>query len=50
MNYSIWGILEVRVNVKRQKSIEALRAIIAREWQKLSMESERAAIDAGLSD
>ena len=46
MDYSIWGILEARVNAKRHKSIEALRATLTREWEKLSMENVRAAIDA----
>lgn len=46
LDYSIWGILEARVNAKRHTSIEVLKATLLREWQNLSMENVRAAIDS----
>ena len=46
LDYSIWGILESRVNTKRHTSIESLKVTLLREWDKLSMKSVRAAIDA----
>lgn len=45
LDYSIWGILEARVNAKRHTSIERLKATLIREWDKLSIENVRAAID-----
>lgn len=45
LDYSIWGILEARVNAKRHNSIESLKATLLREWDRLSMENVRAAID-----
>ena len=45
LDYSIWGILETRVNAKRHNSIESLKATLLKEWDRLSMENERAAID-----
>ena len=46
LDYSIWGILESRVNSKRHASINSLKACLVKEWDNLSMENIRAAIDA----
>lgn len=46
LDYSIWGILETKVNAKRHTSIEALKATLLREWENLSMKNVRAGIDA----
>jgi len=37
-------VLEGRVNAKQHRSIESLKRALAREWDKLSMETVRAAI------
>lgn len=46
LDYSIWGILEARVNAKSYTSIEALKATLLREWENLSMKNVRDAIDS----
>lgn len=46
LDYSIWGILEARVNAKRHNSIESLKATLLSEWDRLSIKDVRAAIDA----
>ena len=46
LDYSIWGILEAKVNAKRHTSIESLKATLLREWDQLPMENVSAAIDA----
>lgn len=45
LDYSIWGILEARVNARRHISVESLKQTLLKEWEKLSMEDVRAAID-----
>jgi hypothetical protein len=45
LDYSIWGILEARVNAIRHRSIDSLKASLIREWDKLSIDTVRAAID-----
>lgn len=39
LDYSIWGILESKVNIKSHTSIEFLKKAIQREWAKLSEET-----------
>lgn len=46
LDYSIWGILEARVNAKRHCSVESLKRTLLREWDRLPMETVRAAIDS----
>ena len=45
LDYSIWGILEARVNAKRHYSLESLKTLM-KKMEKLSIEDVRAAIDA----
>ena len=44
LDFCIWGVLEGRVNAKQHRSIESLKRALAREWDKLSMETVCAAI------
>lgn len=46
LDYSIWGILETRVNSTRHTSLESLKAKIEKEWNDLSMDTLRTAIDS----
>ena len=46
LDYSIWGILEARVNSTRHTSLDSLKAKLLREWDLLSMDMVRTAIDA----
>jgi inhibitor of nuclear factor kappa-B kinase subunit alpha len=46
LGYSIWSILEARVNAKRHFSLESLKNTLLKEWNNLSMNFVRAAIDA----
>ena len=46
LDYSIWDILEARVNTRRHTSLESLKATLLKEWEKLSMKDVSAAIDA----
>jgi inhibitor of nuclear factor kappa-B kinase subunit alpha len=46
LDYSIWGILEARVNAKQHTSIESLKRTLIREWDRLPMKNVRAAIDS----
>lgn len=48
LDYSIWDILESRVNATRHTSLDSLKATLLREWSNLSMRDIRAAIDAYL--
>ena len=45
LDYSIWGVLEARVNATRHKSVESLKAKLTKEWESLSMDYVRAAIE-----
>ena len=45
LDYSIWSILEAKVNAQRHYTIESLKASLLREWDQLSIENVRAAID-----
>jgi hypothetical protein len=44
MDYCIWGILEANVNARNASTRAALQKIVAEEWEKLSMDTVRAAI------
>ena len=46
LDFSIWGILEARVNAKCHRSIESLNTTFLKEWDRLSMQHVRAAIDS----
>ena len=46
LDYSIWGILEAKVNATRHTSLDSLKAKIVKEWNDLPMEVVRTAIDA----
>lgn len=46
LDYSIWGILEAKVNSSRHKSIDSLKTKLLREWAALSMDIVRKAIDS----
>lgn len=46
LDYSIWGILEARVNAKRHRSIESLKTALIKEWDNLPMEMVRNSIDS----
>ena len=46
MDYAIWGILEARVNATKHKSLESLKRAVQREWEKLSMEVIRTAVNS----
>jgi len=46
LDYSLWGILEARVNAIRHTSMESLRQALLREWANLSMKHVRAAINS----
>ncbi len=46
LDYSIWGILEARVNSTRHTSLESLKAKLQREWDALSIDTVRIAIDS----
>ena len=45
LDYSIWGVLEARVNATRHKRVESLKAKLTKEWESLSMDYVRAAIE-----
>jgi len=45
LDYSIWGILEGKVNAHPRRSLESLRRKLVKEWDNLSMKTVRAAID-----
>lgn len=45
LDYCVWGMLEARVNAKQHRSLAAMEAAIRREWDKMSMDVIRAAID-----
>jgi len=44
MDYSIWGILEARVNAIAHRSLASLKRAVRREWTKLSMHLIRTAV------
>lgn len=44
LDYSVWGLLEARVNAKAHRSLEALKRSLIREWKKMSMDYIRASI------
>jgi inhibitor of nuclear factor kappa-B kinase subunit alpha len=46
MDYSIWGILEARVNAKAHRSVDSVKRAVKLEWAKLSMHLIRAAVDS----
>ena len=46
LDYSIWGILEARVNSTRHANIESLKSKLIEEWDNLSMDLVRTAIDS----
>jgi transposase len=45
LDYSIWGVLEAKVNAYPHRSIESLKNKLIKEWKALSMDVVRAAID-----
>ncbi|CAF3422602.1 unnamed protein product [Rotaria socialis] len=45
LDYSIWGTLEAIVNAKPHHSLESLKRILVREWNRLPVDLVRAAID-----
>jgi hypothetical protein len=46
LDFSIWGILETIVNAKQHRSLESLKRMLVREWNRLPMDTVRAAIDS----
>ncbi|EFO87874.1 hypothetical protein CRE_05599 [Caenorhabditis remanei] len=46
LDYSIWGVLQNKVNAKPHSSIEALKKTLLKEWDALSPDYLRATIDA----
>ncbi|EFO97645.1 hypothetical protein CRE_15908 [Caenorhabditis remanei] len=46
LDYSIWGVLQNKVNAKPHSSIEALKKTLLKEWDALSPDYRRATIDA----
>lgn len=45
LDYFVWGTLEAKVNEKPHRSLDALKRKLLKEWDDLSMDSVRAAID-----
>lgn len=45
LDYFVWGSLEAKVNEKPHRSIDSLKRKLMKEWDELSMNSVRAAID-----
>lgn len=46
LDFSIWGILEAKVNKQQHRTLEGMKRALLREWSKLPMEAVRAAIIA----
>ncbi len=46
LDFSIWGTLEAIVNAKQHRSLESLERTLVREWNRLPMETVRAAISS----
>lgn len=46
LDYSIWGVMEAKVNAKVHRSLDSLKRTLIKEWEKLSMNYVRASIDA----
>ncbi|CAF1098111.1 unnamed protein product, partial [Didymodactylos carnosus] len=46
LDFSIWGILETIVNARQHRSLESLKRMLVREWNRLPMDTVRAAIDS----
>ncbi|CAF1332226.1 unnamed protein product, partial [Didymodactylos carnosus] len=46
LDFCIWGTLESVVNAKPHRSIESLKRKLIQEWDRLDMDSVRAAIDS----
>jgi len=46
MDYSIWGTLQTKINVKSYTSVHSLKCAILREWKKLPMDFVRSAIES----
>lgn len=46
LDFSIWGLLEARVNVKQHHSIESLKRKLIKEWNDLSMNYVRDSINS----
>lgn len=46
MDFSIWSILEAKVSSKKHHSLEALKASLQREWNRIPQSHIRAACDA----
>jgi len=44
LDFSVWGILEARVNKKQHRTLESLKRALLNEWEKMSIETVRAAI------
>ena len=46
LDFSIWSILEDKVNSKKYHSIEELKRTLTREWKKIPEDHLRASVDA----
>jgi inhibitor of nuclear factor kappa-B kinase subunit alpha len=46
LDYSVWGVLEARVNAMIHRSLNSLKQKLIKEWDRLSMDYVRATIDA----
>jgi inhibitor of nuclear factor kappa-B kinase subunit alpha len=44
LDYSIWGILEARVNAVQHRSVDSLKKRLRAEWRKLSLKTIRTSI------
>jgi inhibitor of nuclear factor kappa-B kinase subunit alpha len=44
LDFSIWGILEARVNAVQHRSVDSLKKHLRAEWRKLSMNTIRTSI------
>jgi inhibitor of nuclear factor kappa-B kinase subunit alpha len=45
MDFSIWGILQARVNAHPPTSLDSLKRTVLREWKNLSLDCVRSCID-----
>ena len=46
LDFSIWGTLEAIVNAKQHRSLDSLKRTLVQQWNRLSMDTVRAAIDS----
>lgn len=46
LDFSVWGILQAKVNIKKYHSVDALKTALRHEWNKIPQAYIRAACDA----